>query len=159
MCLDTVLTPSGIMKNLMKPCQSGGLDENSSTYGRNTWLTNVSEPTRATWVGSKDLLQPDCYMPASWPLTKLPWLDEDFESLCYRTFVFWQPNRSEWPAHRPDRRCKWLCVHNRPIWLPNGLPVDHKCWPRSAGRATCRCLMRVKCDLAAPAELFSVAAK
>ena len=37
-----------MMKNLRYPCQSGGLEENTSTYGRSTELTNVSEPIRAT---------------------------------------------------------------------------------------------------------------
>ena len=37
-----------MMKNLRYPCQSGGLEENTSTYGRSTELTNVSEPMRAT---------------------------------------------------------------------------------------------------------------
>ena len=43
-----------MMKNLRYPCQSGGLEENTSTYGRNTELMNVSEPISATRTDGGD---------------------------------------------------------------------------------------------------------
>ena len=88
----------------------------------------------------------------------LPWLGVDFGSWCYKTFVFWLRDMSEWPWHPLDRPCKWPDGRNRPIWRPNGHPVDHKCWLISTGLARCHYPM-AKCDSVAPIKLFLVAAK
>ena len=88
----------------------------------------------------------------------LPWLGVDFGSWCYKTFVFWLRGMSEWPWHPLDRPCKWPDGRNRPIWRPNGHPVDHKCWLISTGLARCHYPM-AKCDSVAPIKLFLVAAK
>ena len=88
----------------------------------------------------------------------LPWLGVDFGSWCYKTFVFWLQGKSAWLWHRPDRPCRWLDAHNRPIWRPNGRPVDHTCWLISTGLARCH-YPRAKCDWVAPIKLFWVAIK